>query len=85
MEQSQYPTTSMPMHLEGASMPMLDTEDPADKPVTEAPTHLRVPDDPSAVTDMQTQTDMSISTAGANLQMDLPANDIAVPTISYGN
>ena len=83
-------TTSEPTQPEGASTPMPDAEDPGDKPVTDAPTHLGVSDDPSAVTDVQSQTDAPNSTAGENLQTDPAANDvpvptISVPTISYGN
>ena len=86
----QYPTTSVPTQPEGASTPMPDAEDSADKPVAEAPTRLGVPGDPSTVTDMQSQTEVPISTAGKSLQTDPPADDvpvptISVPTISYGN
>ena len=81
----QYPTMSMPTQLEGASMPMPDAEDPTDEPVTEAPAHLGVPADPSAATDVQSQTDAPISKAGQNLETEPPANDIPVRTISYGD
>jgi hypothetical protein len=81
----QYSTTSMPMQLEGASTPLPDAEDPTDEPVTEVPAHLGAPADPSAVTDVQSQSDVPISTAGKSLQTDPPANDVPVCTISYGN
>jgi hypothetical protein len=71
-------------------MPLPDVEDPTDEPVTEAPAHLVVPADPSIstdgpITETQSQMDPLVSTAGENLQTDPPANDVPVPTISYGD